>query len=111
MINTVMVMNISVASRESDMIRLYIKLHRIPLISYIIFGLGYFFLVLAIALSVYTMFGLKMAISWAVLTGLIGGILPFLLNNGWVLHIAHVIKYWQKNNPQDFLAKMELKIN
>ncbi|CDW74500.1 UNKNOWN [Stylonychia lemnae] len=111
MLNTIMVMNISVASRDSDMIRLYMRLHRIPLIAYIIFGLGYFFLVLALGLSTYTIFGLKSAIAWTVLTGAIGGLVPFILNNGWVLHIAHVIKYWQKNNPQDFLAKMEMKIN
>eukprot|EP00347_Sterkiella_histriomuscorum_P015681 403356097 len=111
MLNTIFLMNMAVAARESDSLKLFLKLHRIPLISYTLFGLGYMFLICAIALSTSVMFGETSGIIFLVVGVSIGGIFPFALNNMWALKLAHVIQYWQKNDNEDFQKKIEWKIN
>jgi len=103
--NTIFMLNLNTTARVSDMLKLYLTLGRVPLITIILFSVGTQSLLLALALTTFTEFGLAPAISYCViLTG--GNMLFFYLNNGWILKISHVVQYWAKKSPEDYKTKV-----
>lgn len=110
MINTIFLMNMSTTARASDMLKLYLTLRRVPLISLIFFGAGSVGLFLALSLSTYVLFGLKPAIAYCVVL-MTGSIVFFYINNGWILKVSHVVYYWRDTHPEDYKKKILTKID
>lgn len=111
MSSTMLLMTLSGVVRDSDKLRVFKRLGGIPLISISLFSAGYFTLVWGLSCATYTIFGTKLSIIFACVTTGIGGLLPIFLNNCCFLKIGHVIHYWYKHDREDFLAKIEHKIN
>jgi hypothetical protein len=111
MSSTMLLMTLSGVVRDSDKLRVFMRLSRVPLISIFLFSAGYFTLVWGLSCAVYVAFGTTLSIIFASVTTGVGGIIPILLNNCYFLKIGHVIHYWYKHDRDDFLVKIELKIN
>lgn len=103
-------MNLSTTARVSDMLKLYLTLHRVPLMSLIFFGAGSVGLFLALSLFTYILFGLKPAIANCIVL-MSGSIVFFYINNSWILKVSHVVYYWMDSHPEDYKQKILTKID
>jgi hypothetical protein len=73
-------MLLNAAPRESDKLRIFFTLDKLPTLQYLIQTLGNFTLALGIAVGIYPIYGLTLSVIFACVISIFCGIIPLIIN-------------------------------
>jgi len=99
------------AGREADKLRIYQKLDKLPTLSFTLFCMGNFSLILGGGFSISAVYGILAQILWCCITSIFCGVAFLIVNATVLMPIGHISQGWYKKNKADFIEKMDKLID